>query len=173
MPRIPFSSERLRRLRMLTVLPALFALFALGRFAWRYDFVEVPAGHFQLSPAVRPGARLLCVAIDAGTTLGRGTLVEIAAPSGPRFSRIAAIPGGRLEWVERGRGDVELTVDGESVGYRRKADLPSPVPAGAVPEDRYLVLDPDVYGDPEDSRAAGLLPRSALLRKVIFTGFGS
>lgn len=169
----PSVAERVRKLRVLAVIPALFAIFALGRFVRRYDFVAVPPGHFQLSPAFRPGARFLCVAIEDGTTLGVGSLVEISAPSGQRFSRLAAVPGGRLAWIDRKGDFVELTVDGDPVGYRRKRESPSPVSESVVPQGRYLVLDPDVYGEPEDSRRLGLVPRADLRRKVIFTGFGS
>jgi hypothetical protein len=171
-PRL-FGPERFRKLKPLAALPALFAVYALGRFALRYDLATLPAGQFQLAPAILPGARFICIPVGEETPLGRGSIVEYSATDGPRFSRIVGVAGDVLAWRPRTKGGFELWIGETPTGVVTAKEPLSALPSGPLDSERFVVLDhdPDVGGD--DSRVLGPLTRSAILRKAIFTGFGS
>ncbi|HYC78588.1 MAG TPA: hypothetical protein VEI02_13255, partial [Planctomycetota bacterium] len=142
---------------------------AVGYFVLRYDLVETGPGEAQLAPLVPAGRSLVCVAVDDDLPLGKGVIVEIDGATGPRFSRVAAAPGDVIAFREGVGGRREATVDGRPVDAAFPAN--APVPAGVVPPDRFLVVDPNPDVSTDDSRTLGLLPRSRIRRKVIFSGW--
>lgn len=151
------------------------ALAVVGALAWiglRYDRVATPSNARHLEPVASPGATLWCVAIDEATPLGPGALVEYAGPAGARFSRIAAAPGDVLAWRTLADGGASCEVDGRALGWKVPRGTPPPLAAGPLPPGVFVLLDPS-GDDGADSRALGAIPRSRLLRKVVFAGWGS
>jgi hypothetical protein len=110
--------------------------------------------------------------VDEHTAIGIGSLVEAEAEvsidgqqvRGRFVSRVAGVPGEEIVLRPSAEGR-EIIVAG-----RRSwvvAPPASPLRAGTIPPDHYLLIDPLVGSKGYDSRSLGLIRRDQLTRKII------
>lgn len=168
--------------RSVFVLSLLLVAFVLRRY--EFERLDARAG-VGMEGRLRANAFLILRVVDEETPLAVGSLVEarvqvpdslrphMKAQEGLILSRIAAVGGQSLSFAARPNDQLELLVD----GVRTFAYLPrdstgaslahGPLTEGPIPEDHFLLLNPNLDADSWDSRRLGLISRKSLFRKIL------
>ena len=168
--------------RVVLVVSLILMAFVLRRY--EFERLDERAG-VGMEGRLRPNAFLILRPVDEESPLAVGSLVEarVRVPDSLRthmntqegliLSRIAASAGQTLSFAERPNDLLEVLID----GIRTFAYLPrdpsrgslarGPLTEGPIPDDHFLLLNPNLEADSWDSRRLGLIPRKSLSRRIL------
>ncbi len=153
-------------------LALLLAAITAGLLARKLDVEKLPPEVASLDGVVRRGATVVFMTVSEHTALGEGSLVEAivqessAAPKRGILSRVEGKPGQQVRLVPGNPGELVIEVDGRRLSARAEAKACA-IPAGAIPDGQYLLVNPSRDAIPRDSREFGLFPRARITRKII------